>query len=64
MRFPDVCRLFVSKCPELKKLPLDFERAGQGKVLIKGKENRWEQLQWEDEATQEALLLFFKSSDK
>ncbi|GAY67926.1 hypothetical protein CUMW_260210 [Citrus unshiu] len=64
LRFPDVCRFFVSKCPELKKLTLDFERAGQGKILIKGKENRWEQLQWEDQATQDALLLFFKSTDK
>ncbi|KAK9229452.1 hypothetical protein WN944_022414 [Citrus x changshan-huyou] len=27
--FPDVCRIFVFKCPELKKLPLDLERAGQ-----------------------------------
>ncbi|GAY67708.1 hypothetical protein CUMW_258750 [Citrus unshiu] len=33
MRFPDVCRIFVSKCPELKKLTLDFERAGQGKSV-------------------------------
>lgn len=32
--FPDVCRIFVFKCPELKKLPLEFERADQGKILI------------------------------
>ncbi|KAH9666796.1 hypothetical protein KPL70_020786 [Citrus sinensis] len=31
--FPDACRIFVFKCPELKKLPLDLERAGQGGII-------------------------------
>lgn len=62
--FPDVCRIFVFKCPELKKLPLDLERAGQGKILINGKEDWWKQLQWEDQATHNALLPFSKSTDK
>ncbi|ESR40599.1 hypothetical protein CICLE_v10026881mg [Citrus x clementina] len=42
--FPDACRIFVFKCPELKKLPLDLEGADQGKNLIKGKEDWWKQL--------------------
>ena len=62
--FPDACRIFVFKCPELKKLPLDLERAGQGKILIKGKKDGWKQLQWEDQVTQNALLPFFKLTDK
>ena len=62
--FPDVCRIFVFKCPELKKLPLDLERAGQGKILIKGKEDWWKQLQSEDQVTQNALLPFLKSTNK
>ncbi|GAY55217.1 hypothetical protein CUMW_162720 [Citrus unshiu] len=62
--FPDVCRIFVFKCPELKKLPLDLERAGQGKILIKGKKDGWKQLQWEDQVTQNALLPFLKSTNK
>ena len=56
--FPDACRIFVFKCPELKKLPPDLERAGQGKILIKGKEDWWKQLQSEDQVTQNALLPF------
>ncbi|KAH9666850.1 putative nuclear RNA export factor SDE5 [Citrus sinensis] len=58
--FSDACRIFAFKCPELKKLPLDLERAGQGKILIKGKEDWWKQLQWEDQVTQNALLPFLK----
>ncbi|KDO41955.1 hypothetical protein CISIN_1g045259mg [Citrus sinensis] len=31
--FPDACRIFVFKCPELKKLPLDLEREAKVKFL-------------------------------
>ncbi|KAH9715220.1 hypothetical protein KPL71_020978 [Citrus sinensis] len=52
------------KAVVLKKLPLDFQRAGQGKILIEGKEDWWKQLQSEDQVTQNALLPFFKSTEK
>ncbi|GAY55214.1 hypothetical protein CUMW_162690 [Citrus unshiu] len=52
--------LYLKKPPNLKsvywkafpfpdKLPLDFQRAGQGKILIEGKEDWWKQHQSEDQ---------------
>ncbi|KAJ4718433.1 NBS-LRR type disease resistance protein [Melia azedarach] len=51
----------VIRCPELKQLPLDSKSAGQRKIRIRGKEDWWKKLQWENEATQNAFLPFFSA---
>ncbi|TXG69196.1 hypothetical protein EZV62_004131 [Acer yangbiense] len=51
----------VHNCPNLKKLPLDSNSTKERKIVIKGEEGWWKELQWEDEATQNAFLPCFKS---
>ncbi|KAJ4718432.1 Disease resistance protein [Melia azedarach] len=50
--------IVVSKCPELKQLPLDSESAGQHEIRIWGEEDWWKKLQWQNEATQNAFPFF------
>ncbi|TXG69200.1 hypothetical protein EZV62_004135 [Acer yangbiense] len=51
----------VLRCRNLKKLPLDSNSTKERKIVIKGEEGWWKELQWEDEATQNAFLPCFKS---
>ncbi|KAK2651489.1 hypothetical protein Ddye_011345 [Dipteronia dyeriana] len=51
----------VLKCRNLKKLPLDSNSTKERKIVIEGEEGWWKDLQWEDEATQNAFLPCFKS---
>ncbi|KAK3219595.1 hypothetical protein Dsin_013565 [Dipteronia sinensis] len=51
----------VLECPNLKKLPLDSNSAKERKIVINGEEGWWKELQWKDEATQNAFLPCFKS---
>lgn len=50
----------VSNCPELKKLPLDSNSAKGHKIVIRGDESWWEELQWENQATQDVFLPCFR----
>ncbi|ESR40708.1 putative disease resistance protein [Citrus sinensis] len=59
--FPCLKKLTVSDCYELKKLPLDSNSAKERKIVIRGAANWWRNLQWEDEATQNAFLSCFQS---
>ncbi|KAL5758134.1 hypothetical protein ACOSP7_020745 [Xanthoceras sorbifolium] len=53
----------VLECPNLKKLPLDSNSAKESKIVIKGEERWWKELQWEDQAAQNAFLPCFKSQN-
>ncbi|KAL6312524.1 hypothetical protein AAG906_021222 [Vitis piasezkii] len=44
-------RIEVVGCPKLKKLPLNSNSANQGRVVMVGKQEWWNELEWEDEAT-------------
>ncbi|KAH9715227.1 putative disease resistance protein [Citrus sinensis] len=59
--FPNLLELFVSECPNLKKLPLDINSAKEGKTVIRGDQHWWNELKWEDEATLNAFLPCFES---
>ncbi|KAL9463054.1 hypothetical protein AB3S75_000962 [Citrus x aurantiifolia] len=59
--FPCLKELTISDCYELKKLPLDSNSAKGRKIVIRGAANWWRNLQWEDEATQNAFLSCFQS---
>ncbi|ESR40577.1 hypothetical protein KPL70_020788 [Citrus sinensis] len=59
--FPHVREIIVSECPILKKLSLNFNNAKESKIVIKGEEHWWNELQREDEATVNAFLPYFGS---
>ncbi|KAH9771351.1 Disease resistance protein SUMM2 [Citrus sinensis] len=57
---PRLKELEVEDCHSLKKLPLDSNSAKGRRILIRGDEDWWRRLQWEDEATQNAFRLCFQ----
>ncbi|KAK9229485.1 hypothetical protein WN944_022447 [Citrus x changshan-huyou] len=59
--FPNLLELFISECPNLKKLPLDINSAKEGKTVIRGDQHWWNELKWEDESTLNAFLPCFES---
>ncbi|KAJ4718259.1 Disease resistance protein [Melia azedarach] len=50
----------VNNCPQLKKLPLDSNSAKGRKVVIRGDESWWNELQWEDQATENVFIPCFR----
>ncbi|WJZ95115.1 hypothetical protein VitviT2T_013906 [Vitis vinifera] len=54
-------RIEVIGCPKLKKLPLNSNSANQGRVVMVGKQEWWNELEWEDEATLTTFLPSFKA---
>ncbi|XP_044472679.1 probable disease resistance protein At5g63020 [Mangifera indica] len=52
----------VTGCPQLKTLPLDSESAKEGRVLIKGEQQWWDELQWEDHAVRGTFEPCFQAS--
>ncbi|KAK9232160.1 hypothetical protein WN943_022403 [Citrus x changshan-huyou] len=54
--FPHLKLLKVDLCPKLKKLPFDCTSGLERKLIIKGEEWWWNNLQWDDQATQNAFL--------
>ncbi|KAJ4718435.1 NBS-LRR type disease resistance protein [Melia azedarach] len=63
LHFPQLGGIFISQCPELKKLPLDSNSTNQRKIRIRGEEDWWKKLQWEDQDTQNAFLPSFIEID-
>lgn len=55
--FPHLKDMKVIRCDKLKKLPVDSNSAKERKIVIRGYTERWEQLQWENQATQNAFLI-------
>ncbi|KAJ4718431.1 NBS-LRR type disease resistance protein [Melia azedarach] len=58
--FPHLMEIFVAECPELNKLPLGFNSSKEGKIVIRGEEQWWNELQWEYQATLNAFLPCFE----
>ncbi|KDO52300.1 hypothetical protein CISIN_1g039262mg [Citrus sinensis] len=58
--FPHLKEMKVIHCNKLKKLPLDSNSAKERKIVIRGYGEWWEQLQWENQATQNAFLPCFR----
>ncbi|GAY66106.1 hypothetical protein CUMW_246100 [Citrus unshiu] len=58
--FPQLNRISILKCPKLKKLPLNSSSAKGRKIVIAGQKEWWEELQWEDQATQNAFSPCFR----
>ncbi|KAH9714943.1 putative disease resistance protein [Citrus sinensis] len=58
--FPQLNRISILKCPKLKKVPLNSSSAKGRKIVIAGQKEWWEELQWEDQATQNAFSPCFR----
>ncbi|KAH9715200.1 putative disease resistance protein [Citrus sinensis] len=58
--FTHLKEISVRCCPNLKKIPLDSNSAKERKFVIRGEEDWWNPLQWEDEATQIAFRSCFQ----
>ncbi|KDO37176.1 hypothetical protein CISIN_1g0076562mg, partial [Citrus sinensis] len=58
--FTHLKEISVGYCRNLKKLPLDSNSAKERKFVIRGEEDWWNRLQWEDEATQIAFRSCFQ----
>ncbi|XVE89124.1 hypothetical protein DITRI_Ditri19aG0125400 [Diplodiscus trichospermus] len=50
--------IYVNKCPKLNRLPLGSNRAKENKIGIRCEEERWKELQWEDERTRNDFSRF------
>ncbi|KAJ0007732.1 hypothetical protein Pint_30041 [Pistacia integerrima] len=63
LSFPLLQEMNISECPLLKKLPLDSSLAITNRLefVIRGDKHWWEELEWEDGATQNVFLPFFRS---
>lgn len=60
--FQHLKKIIVYGCRKLKRLPLDSTSAKERKIVVKGDENWWNELEWEDQATRNAFLLCFNSN--
>ncbi|KAH9716005.1 putative disease resistance protein [Citrus sinensis] len=54
--FPKLKKIQVFHCRQLKKLPLNSSSAKGRRVVIEGTKKWWEELQWEEQATQNAFF--------
>ncbi|XP_010539538.1 PREDICTED: probable disease resistance protein At5g63020 isoform X2 [Tarenaya hassleriana] len=62
--FPNLKKISISKCPELRRLPLDSESARRGFQGIRA-ERRWaERVAWVDDAARERFLPLFVYQDR
>ncbi|GAY67121.1 hypothetical protein CUMW_254060 [Citrus unshiu] len=55
LHFPKLKKIGVYGCPKLKKLPINSSSVKERRVVIEGLKEWWEELQWEDQATQNAF---------
>ncbi|TYH29556.1 hypothetical protein ES288_A01G022100v1 [Gossypium darwinii] len=57
---PRLKEIRIKRCAMLKKLPLNSNSAKGQRVVIKGEEEWWKEVEWEDESTRLAFLPSFK----
>ncbi|KAB2095173.1 hypothetical protein ES319_A01G018400v1 [Gossypium barbadense] len=57
---PRLKEIRIKRCAMLKKLPLKSNSAKGQRVVIKGEEEWWKEVEWEDESTRLAFLPSFK----
>ncbi|XP_052299967.1 disease resistance protein SUMM2-like [Citrus sinensis] len=59
--FPRLKEMSVHECSKLRQLALDCNCGLERKIIIEAEERWWKQLQWDDQATQNAFHPYFKS---
>lgn len=60
LSFPQLKRIIIIKCPKMRNLLLNSDSAKGQKIVIQKEEERWKDLECEDESTQNAFLPSFK----
>ncbi|TYI41454.1 hypothetical protein ES332_A01G022600v1 [Gossypium tomentosum] len=58
--FPQLKEIYIKRCPMLKKLPLNSNSAKGQRLVIKGREEWWKDVEWEYESTKIAFLPSFR----
>lgn len=58
--FPNLERVRILDCPNIKKLPLNSGSAKERKVVIEAEEHWWRDVEWEDEDTKLAFEPCFR----
>ncbi|MBA0598609.1 hypothetical protein Gorai_008365, partial [Gossypium raimondii] len=58
--FPCLKLIHIGGCRELKKLPLNSNSAKGNPLSIEGSKDWWARVEWENEATRDAVLPSFK----
>lgn len=65
LSFPSLRYIHVYACPSLRKLPFDSNTGVSKKVEeIKGKQEWWDGLEWEDQTTMHNLTPYFQPINK
>ena len=57
-------RIVVGGRPKLKKLPLNYSSAKENRRVIRGEEEWWNEIEWEDAATLNAFLPYFEATSE
>ena len=60
--FPSLKEIFVLRCPNLSKLPLNSNSATNTLKVIAGHPIWWEELEWEDDNLKRIFTPYFKTS--
>ncbi|XP_044481469.1 probable disease resistance protein At5g63020 [Mangifera indica] len=60
--FQKLKKIEVKGCPQLKTLPLDSESAKEGRILIEGEQQWWDELQWKEQAARSTFDPCFQAS--
>ncbi|KAK8674708.1 hypothetical protein V6N13_032814 [Hibiscus sabdariffa] len=54
--FPCLKSISIEDCPKLKKLPLNSDSAEENHITIKGSQNWWAELEWENEVIDDVVF--------
>ncbi|GKV28200.1 hypothetical protein SLEP1_g37283 [Rubroshorea leprosula] len=60
LSFPCLVAIRVFDCPKLRKIPLSSNSAKGRRIIIIGKQQWWNELEWEDESARDTFLPSFQ----
>ncbi|GKV28198.1 hypothetical protein SLEP1_g37281 [Rubroshorea leprosula] len=58
--FPCLDVIKIVSCPKLRKIPLSSNSAKGRRIIIRGEQQWWNELEWEDESTRDTFLPSFQ----
>ncbi|GLU14593.1 hypothetical protein SLE2022_311540 [Rubroshorea leprosula] len=60
LSFPSSAAIRVDDCPKLRKIPLSSNSAKGCRIIIRGAQQWWNELEWEDESARDTFLPSFQ----
>ncbi|GLT46125.1 hypothetical protein SLA2020_199050 [Shorea laevis] len=60
LSFPCLVAIRIDGCPKLRKIPLSCNSAKGRGIIIRGEQQWWNELEWEDESARDTFLPFFQ----